>query len=100
VALASFNFSKQVSPTSQNKFSLSFILPSTQLSTYFALNPIVQARVPLIIKRFRATSKKVSTTLMGRGLARAAHPPCPILDVAAPAENRAGPALAGHHRPG
>lgn len=61
VALASFNFSKHVTPTSQNKFSLSFILPSTQLSTYFALNPIIRSRVPLIIKRFRATPKKVST---------------------------------------
>ena len=60
MAIATFNFSRGVPPASQNKYSLSFILPAPQLPYFFIFNPLVQVRVPLIIRRFRAVARKVS----------------------------------------
>ena len=73
VAIATFNFTRGTTPAAQNKYSLSFLLPTANLSRYFVFNPILQARVPLIIRRFRTVPRKVPLpTLWRRGRHRRA----------------------------
>lgn len=63
VGVSSFIFTGNLTPNSENKYSLCLIIPMDQLSLYLSYYPVVVNRIPHLIEKLQTLQKRVPAKL-------------------------------------